>query len=337
VLGVISMSGNTKRGGNDNLIQKKLLSDLRDFTFTWSTLLALIVICFVFALRSPEFFSLYNLIDILIQVAPLGIIAAGLTVCVLGGEFDVSMSSVLTLAGVSAAMMMKNEHSASIAFLAALGVGVIVGSTNASMVVYLKVPSLIATLATVVVIDGLSLLYSGGYRVYRGMKPEFLFMGTGRLIGIPMPIVILVVWSLVVWIVLSKTIWGKRIYAVGVNPEAARLSGVNYAAHKFAGMLFCSIAAAIAAMVVVARVGAAEPFSRFAYVLDAFAAVFLGATVRLEGRPHMLGTAVGVLALGVLNNGLTMFGTSFFMQNILKGVLILLAVAGSVAIQLRRE
>jgi len=108
VLGVISMSGNTKRGGNDNFFQKKLLSGLRDFTFTWSTLLALIVICFVFALRSPEFLSLYNLIDILIQVAPLGIIAAGLTVCVLGGEFDVSMSSVLTLAGVSVAMMMKN-------------------------------------------------------------------------------------------------------------------------------------------------------------------------------------------------------------------------------------
>ena len=309
---------------------------LLDVCLNWSSVIFLVVVSLLFAIRTPAFFSLSNAVDLLIQAAPLGIIATGLTVCVAAGEFDVSMSSLLTLAGVCAAMMMKQGYSTIVAIGAALGAGLLAGMANGAMVVYLRVPSLIATLATAVVIDGLSLLYSGGYRIYQGMTSGYIFIGRGQLLGIPVPILIMALWAAVVWVLLARTTLGRRVYAVGMNPIAARLSGLNPGVYRILAMIACSVGAAIASNIVVARIGAAEPFAQFALVIDAFAAVAIGETVRLEGRPYMFGTCVGVLTLAVLSNGLTMLGVEFHLQNIFKGILILVAVVGNAVIGRRR-
>lgn len=301
-----------------------------------STILGLIGMVIIFAVRSPVFLSKANILDLLTQTAVLAIAAAGLTAVVASGEMDISMGSVLTLAGVIAVGSMGKGAGLIQAVGAALAVGLTAGVVNGTVSIYLRVSSFIATLAIAAIADGSSLLYSGGYRLYKGMLPGYRFLGTGRVVGIPVPVIVMFVFIGLLYLLLNQTVWGRRLYAVGGNVEAAWLSGVNPKLLKMLAFLICGLGAGLAGIVVTARSGVAEPFARFAYTIDCYAAIFLGTTVTPEGEPTMFGTAIGILILGVLNNGLNLFGVAFYLQNVLKGLLILAAVVGGSLLRMRR-
>lgn len=310
---------------------------LSNWLIRWGTVIALLIVTVLLAFVAPNFLTISNIKSLLAQTAVLGIVATGLTIVTIPGEIDVSMGSVVTLAGVFAVSMMTAEYGLVVALGVALAVGIIIGLINGFLAVYAHISSLIATLTVAAIIDGIALLYSGGYRLYKGMLDSYRFLGIGSILGIPVPVIILFVTLAAAYLLVHRTVYGRRLFAVGGNVSAARLAGINANRVTLLSFVLCSALAALAGVIVTARVGTAEPFVRFGYVLDAFAVVFLGTTTSAEGEPHIPGTLLGILILGVLNNGMTLLGVPFFAQNILKGALVLVTVLISSILRHRRS
>jgi ribose transport system permease protein len=281
--------------------------------------------------------TVLNIKNLLAQTAVLGIVAIGLTVVSIPGEMDVSMGSVVTLAGVFAVSMMTQERGLLVALSAAIAVGIIVGLLNGFITLYAHVSSLIATLTIAAILDGVSLLYTGGYRLYKGMLDSYRFIGVGDVLGIPFPVIILFAVVIAAYILAHRTVYGRRLFAVGGNVNAAELTGINPKPLILLTFVIGAVTSAFAGIIVTARVGTAEPFVQFGYVLDAFAVIFLGTTTSAEGEPHIPGTFLGILILGILNNGMTLLGVPFFAQNILKGVLVLITVLVSSLLRQQRK
>ena len=320
---------------NDDLGQRSF--KFKNLLMRFGTLIALILVTTILAVTTPSFMTAINIKNLLAQTAVLGIVAVGLTFASIPGEMDVSMGSVVTLAGVLAVSMMTKEYGLMIALSAAAGVGIIVGFINGFITIYGHVSSLIVTLTVAAIIDGVSLLYTGGYRLYKGILPSYRFIGIGELFGIPFPVIILFIVIAIAYVLAHRTAYGRRLFAIGGNIDAARLVGINPKLLTLISFILCSLAAAIAGVIVTARVGTAEPFVRFGYVLDAFAVVFIGTTTSSEGEPHILGTFLGIIILGVLSNGMTLLGVPFFAQNILKGALVLTTVMVSSLLRHQRK
>ncbi len=310
---------------------------ITDFIRRYAILVALTIIAVFLAISTPSFLTLDNLRNLFTQTAVLGIVSLGLTILMISGEMDVSMGSLATLCGALAVGAMTAERGLIVALVAAAIGGVIIGLINGAISVYGRVPSLISTLTIAAIIDGISLLYTGGYRLYKGILPTYRFLGTGKVFGIPTPVLILLFVIMLAYILMHRTAFGRRLYAVGGNQDAARLAGLDPKRLKLYAFVICSAAAALAGVVVTARSGTAEPFARFAYTLDAFAIVYLGTTLAEEGEPTILGTCAGILILSILNNGMVLVGVPFFAQSIFKGVLILLAVISGSVIRKRRS
>jgi ribose transport system permease protein len=310
---------------------------IKHFLMRYGTVVALAIVVAILAFTTPSFMTMLNIKNLLTQTAVLGIVAIGLTFVSIPGEMDVSMGSVVTLAGVFAVSMMTQERGLLVALGAALTVGIVVGLLNGFITLYGHVSSLIATLTIAAILDGVSLLYTGGYRLYRGMLDSYRFIGIGQVLGIPFPVIILFALVAVAYVVAHRTVYGRRLFAVGGNIDAAKLTGINPRPLILITFIIGGMTSALAGVIVTARVGTAEPFVRFGYVLDAFAVVFLGTTTSAEGEPHIPGTFLGILILGVLNNGMTLLGVPFFAQNILKGALVLITVLISSLLRQQRE
>jgi ribose transport system permease protein len=310
---------------------------LKNFLIRYGTVIALVILTGALALTVPSFLTVLNIKNLLTQTAVLGIVAIGLTFVSIPGEMDVSMGSVVTLAGVFAVSMMTQERGLLVALGAAIAVGIIVGLINGFITLYAHVSSLIATLTVAAILDGVSLLYTGGYRLYKGMLDSYRFIGVGDVLGIPFPVIILFAVVIAAYILAHRTVYGRRLFAVGGNANAAELTGINPKPLILLTFVIGAVTSAIAGIIVTARVGTAEPFVQFGYVLDAFAVVFLGTTTSAEGEPHIPGTFLGILILGILNNGMTLLGVPFFAQNILKGVLVLITVLVSSLLRQQRK
>lgn len=324
-------------GGMEKTMPKKMITFDKTLLIRYSTLLALIVVVILLSIAIPSFLSIKNIQNIFIQVAALGIISVGLTFVTIPGEMDVSLSSVVTLSGVVAVSLMGKGYGLPVALIAAAAVGVVVGLINGFITIYGHISSLIVTLTVGAILDGVALLYTGGYRLYKGILPSYRFIGTGAIFGIPMPIIIMFVVIIIGFILAHQTVYGRRLFSVGGNFRAARLVGINPKLITLMAFVICSFCAALAGVVVTARIGTAEPFVKFGYVMDAFAIVFIGTSTSAEGEPGILGTLLGIVILGVLSNGMNLIGVPFSAQNVLKGVIILATVLTSSILRSKRK
>jgi inositol transport system permease protein len=295
------------------------------------------VMILVASLLSPAFVSSTNLINIVRQMSIVGLIALGVTGVIVCAGIDLSSGSVVGLTAVIAASMSQTpDYSAAfypglhlpliVPVLAACAVGALVGLINGSLVAKARIPPFIATLGTFTAVRGAALLYTGG-RPISNLTDEYNFIGQGDVFGLPVPIIILVVMAVVTHVLYAHTKFGKYIYAIGGNEQAARVSGINASRYKMLIYVYASFLAALAGMVVSSRIGSGQPGLGVGYELDAIAAAVIGGTsLSAGGIGTVAGTIVGALIIGVLNNTLDLMNVSAYWQQIIKGCIIVGAV-----------
>ena len=292
-------------------------------------LLALVVLVILVTIMSPTFVSPANLLNLLRQVSINAVIAFGMTFVILTGGIDLSVGSILALSGAVTASMLASGFAAPLALLAGLVLGAIFGLLNGILIAYGKAAPFIATLATMTIFRGATYVFTNGNPI-TGAKMNssvlFPFMGRGYLLGIPFPIIIMLVAYGVLFVLLHKTSFGRKTYALGGNETAARIAGVRT---KMVTMLIYTISglmAAIAGIILTSRLSSAQPDAGTSYEMDAIAAVVLGGTSLAGGKGRIFGTLIGALIIGTLNNGMNLLGISSFYQQIVKGIVILIAV-----------
>ncbi|OAI92429.1 ABC transporter permease [Agrobacterium pusense] len=289
-------------------------------------LAGLIVVSILMGLASDNFFSLNNIMNVLRQVSVVGILAVGMTFVILTGGIDLSVGAVMALIGtLSAGLMVNTGLSPAIALPAGLFIGLGIGIFNGALVAWGKMPAIIVTLATMGMARGLGLIYSGGYPV-SGIPSWISWFGVGRVGIVPVPVIIMVVIYAVAWVLLQRTAFGRHVYALGGNELAARLSGVKTQRVKLAVYGISGVTAAFAALILTGRLMSGQPNAGVGFELDAIAAVVLGGTAIAGGRGLILGTLIGAVLLGILNNGLNLMGINPYLQDVIKGGIILLAI-----------
>ncbi len=295
-------------------------------TATVGVLFALYVaITAVFAVWSPFFFSYANLSNIVANMAFIGIMAAVQTPVIIAGGLDLSAPAVAGLSGVVLSIAMAAGIDIWAAAVIALGVGGLVGAANGVFVTRFGVNPFIATLGTMSIVEGGSLVLTGGLTKPL-INPAFNWLGSGRLLGFPVIALFMIAVFVAAWWMLSQMRVGRYVYAAGGNPEAARIAGVPVEKVRFWLYVASGIAGALAGLLLAARLGATAPTAASASLLTIVAAVILGGTSLLGGRGFILGTLIAVMILGTLNNALVLLGVSSFWQKVTHGCVLLLAV-----------
>lgn len=285
--------------------------------------LAICIEVVVFGLIAPGFLSIENLINISLQTAITGILAVGMTLVILTGGIDLSIGSVVALAGVAAAT--ASGAGAFLGLATAIAVGVVVGGLTGLLVAYFRVAPFVVTLAGLTIARGLAFLWTGG-RSVGGLPPDFNFWGQAQIGIVPLPVVLMVVIVAAGHFLLSRTVFGRQVYAVGGNPEASWLAGVAVREVLLAVYLINGLLVGLAGAVLAARLGAGLPNSGQLYELDVIAAVVVGGTSLSGGKGGVLGSLLGALFIGTLNNGLNLAGIDPYLQKIVLGLVILAAV-----------
>jgi inositol transport system permease protein len=316
---------------------RQVAIQLRGIFNKYGIFLVFIAMLIVASILSPAFLSKTNLINVVRQMSVVGLIALGVTGVIVSAGIDLSSGSVVGLSAVVAASLSQlPDYPAAFykglqvplfgAILAACGVGALVGLINGSLVAKTRIPPFIATLGTLTAIRGLALLYTGG-RPISDLTDGYNFIGQGDLFGIPVPILLLVLMALVTHVLYSQTKFGKYVYAIGGNEQAARVSGINVGKYKMLMYVYAGFLAGLAGLVVSARIGSGQPGLGQGYELDAIAAAVIGgASLSAGGIGTVAGTVVGALIIGVLNNILDLTNVSAYWQQIIKGCIIVGAV-----------
>ncbi|WP_413736560.1 ribose ABC transporter permease [Sodalis sp. RH21] len=293
------------------------------------SLIALLVLIAVVSSMSSNFFSLNNLFNILQQTSVNAIMAVGMTLVILTSGIDLSVGSLLALTGAVAASVVGLEMNVMVAVAASLGLGAAIGAVTGMIVAKGRVQAFIATLVMMLLLRGITMVYTNGSPVNTGFSDvadAFGWFGIGRPLGVPTPVWIMAVVFLAAWYMLHHTRLGRYIYALGGNEAATRLSGISVDRVKIIVYSLCGLLAALAGVIEVARLSSAQPTAGTGYELDAIAAVVLGGTSLAGGKGRIMGTLIGALILGFLNNGLNLLSVSSYYQMIVKAVVILLAV-----------
>jgi ribose transport system permease protein len=293
-----------------------------------SLIIALVILCAIIGSKNSNFFLVANLRTIGTTVAIVGILAIVQTVVMLIGGLDISVGSTAGLTSVISAMVFMNTHSAGWGILAALGAGVAVGLLNGVVIVYGRVNAVIATLATYAGLRGLANLISNGRaQGYTGTNDTFVFLARGSVFGIPVLIWVLIAIAVLVHLMLAYTDIGRNIYAMGGNPIASRLAGINVNRYVVGCYVLAALVAAIAGILLTARTGSGQPTSGSQGLeLQSITAAALGGVALQGGRGGIPGTILAVILLGVLQNGLTILNVNSFWQDIAQGTLLILAV-----------
>ncbi|MEP4198281.1 MAG: ABC transporter permease [Aliishimia sp.] len=289
------------------------------------TLLGLILIVVVFASLSPVFLTAPNLINILQQSSINALIALGMTLVIISGGIDLSVGPTAALSAVIGASLMVAGVPVPLAIMASLGVGMLCGLFNGVLVAYGGLQPFIVTLGGLSLYRALSLIYTGGNPVF-GIPSEFRALTNGTLMGIPNPVIAVAIIAVILWVVLNKTPLGEYILAVGGNEEAARIAGVPVALTKVATFVISGTLAAVAALILVGRLGAAEPTIGNLWELDAIAAAAIGGASLMGGKGSIVGTIIGAIILGALRNGLTLMNVQAFYQLLATGIIIIVAM-----------
>lgn len=289
------------------------------------TLLGLAAIATVFALLSPSFLTTGNLLNILQQSSINACVALGMTLVIIAGGIDLSVGPVAAIAAVAAAVLMVAGAPIAVAILVALACGALASTLNGLLVAHGGLQPFIVTLGTLSLYRAVALIYTGGSPVF-GIPPSFRALFNTSLLGIPNPVLIVAVLALLVWVVLNKTPLGEYFLAVGGNEEASRIAGVPVAATKIASYAISGSLAAMAGLILVGRLGAADPTLGNLWELDAIAAAAIGGASLMGGKGSIVGTLLGAIILGSLRNGLTLLNVQAFYQLLATGLIILVAM-----------
>jgi len=303
------------------------------FTKAWfieqKSLIALIALIAVVSVLNEYFFTLDNLLNILRQTSVIAILAAGMTLVILTAGIDLSVGSILALCGAFAASMISLEISVFIAIPLSLLGGAILGSMTGVIISKGKVQAFIATLVMMTLLRGVTMVYTDGRPISTGftdVADHFAWFGTGYLFGIPVPVWLMILVFAGIWYLLNHTRFGRYVYALGGNESATKLSGINVDRIKIGVYSICGLLSALAGIIITSRLSSAQPTAGMGYELDAIAAVVVGGTSLAGGRGYIMGTLIGALIIGVLNNALNLLDVSSYFQMIVKAAVILLAV-----------
>jgi len=299
----------------------------RSFFIKYGTLLSVLILLIIFSLFVPNFSNPQNLINILRQMALLTIISEGFTMCLIVGELDLSFANVASLSSVVVATMLVNKANPLYAILLTLLIGFIFGLANGLLITKVGISSMIVTLASGIIAQGLAFMYTKGVSVYGSMPKGFLALGRGSVGPIPSLVIIMALVVVFSHILINRTRVGRYMEATGQNPTAAYLAGISVNLYKILGMIFSSLGAAFVGILLTSRLGSATPTGGAGFLMDGFATSLLGMTVLGLGRASPFGTFIGALLIGLLNNGMTLLGAPYYIQDITKGSIIILAVA----------
>ena len=302
---------------------------MKDRIIEQKSLIALLVMIVIVSFLSPNFFTAANLLNILRQTAVNAIMAVGMTLVILTAGIDLSVGSILALSGAVGASLIAMELPVALCVAAALATGTAVGAVSGIIIAKGRVQAFIATLVAMTLVRGLTLVYTDGRPISTGFTDTadaFAIIGTGYLLGIPVPVWIMAATFGLAWYLLNHTRLGRYIYALGGNEEATRLSGINTDRVKITVYAICGFLAALAGLIITSRLSSAQPTAGAGYELDAIAAVVLGGTSLMGGKGTIMGTLIGALIIGFLNNALNLLDVSSYYQMIAKAVVILLAV-----------
>lgn len=287
----------------------------------------LLILCIILSIVSPVFLTTDNLISVLRQVSNNVFLALGMTLIMILGGIDLSVGAIVAASGtLTVGFIVNNGMPIPAAILLGILIGVVLGFFNGVIIAHFKLPAFIVTLATMNIAQGIAYIYSGG-RSARITNDAYTMIGTGKLFGfLPLPVVYMVILTIIFIIILNKTRFGTNIFAIGGNREAARLSGVPSKKVEIAVYTIAGLLAALAGIVLSARMYSGQPSVGSGYEMDAIAACVLGGVSMAGGRGRISGTIFGVLIIGIVSNGLNLMGVSSFWQLLVKGLIILIAV-----------
>ena len=302
-------------------------SKLKDFARSYGTILALIVIILIFTVLRPSTFATFaNFINISRQMSLLAICALGATLIMCVDEFDLSIGTIASFGGVVAAKLATGGMPFIGCLVIAVVLSALLGFMNGFIVTTFNVMSFIITLAASTMIYGFTYWISGGTTVFKGIPADFTVVGTGKLFDIPYLTIIMIILAVVFYLLLKKTAFGRKLYAIGGNATAAGVSGINVNWSKTIAFMIAGAMAGLSGILMASRLGSAHPTGADSLCLNAFAAIFIGKTLFKEGVPNIVGTIVGVAVFSVLSNGLTILAVPSYIQNIITGLVIMAAV-----------
>ncbi len=309
--------------------------------YRYGAVLTILAVIVFFSIVNDHFLTYGNLSDILKSISIVTFLALGVTFSLVVDGFDVSVGSTASLATIAAASaLVLHRQELLVALLVPLLCGVAVGLLNAFLAVKLRLPDLLATLAVMYVVNGIQLTYSKGYSIYEGMPaavgqqtgkfiPSFKMIGQGEWLGIPMPVLLMLLFVALSHLFLEYTTLGRRMYMVGGNPEAANLFGIPVARYRVCAYVASGLFASIGGIVLASRIGTGQVLAGAPLLMDSVAAAYIGYALFGEKRPSVLGTLLGSILIGVLLNGLTMMNVPYFAQDIIKGGILIFALTFS--------
>ena len=301
--------------------KKKLINQIN----IYRSVLILLVICVFATILSPSFLSVTNLFNVFKQITVAGIVGCGMTFVILTGGIDLSVGSILGLSGVLASGVMVSTGNTAVAVAVSLTVGIACGAVNGFFVSVCGIPPFISTLGMMTLLRGVILVYTKGSPI--PIKSDaYKFFGKGSIAGIPVPVIILIIVFLLAHYILTQTSYGRSVYAVGGNREAARLSGIRVKTSEFLVYTLNGLMCGMAGLILTARLGSAQSTSGTGIEMDAIAAVILGGTSLSGGVGFVLPTVVGAMIMGIIDNILTLMNVNPHATNIVKGAVILIAV-----------
>ena len=300
-------------------------TNLKSAVLKYKSLIGLLILCIVISFITPRFLSIGNIKNVLTQVSVNAVIAIGMSFVILTGGIDLSVGSILAVSAAAAASIIKSTGNIYLAIIVALAIGCVIGLINGVLISKGRIQAFIVTLATMTIFRGITYVYTNGTPI-SGLGQNFSGIGNKMILGLPIPVVIMVIVFGIAFYVLSQTRYGRYLYALGGNEDSARLSGINTDKIKTLVYVICGATAALSGIIVTSRIGSASPNAGVGFELDAIAAVVVGGTSLSGGEGSVVGTIIGALIIGVLNNGLNLVNVSPFYQAIVKGLVILLAV-----------
>ena len=301
-------------------------SKVGDVLRRFSVFIILLIICLIFALGSGEFLTASNLLNVALQTSIIAIVAIGMTFTILTAGIDLSVGSLMALGGALAAGLAVRQGLGTYGGIGvSLLVGLALGAINGLLIIKGGMPPFVATLAMMAVARGLTLVYTQG-RPIAGIEKDFVFWGTGCLLGIPMPVILLAIIATIAHVVLRYTRFGLYVYATGGNEETTHLAGVSPDRIKLAVYAISGLTATLGGVLLTARLWSAQPNAAVGWELDAIAAPVLGGISLFGGVGSIGGTLVGAFIIGVLSNGLNLLGIPSYYQQVIKGVVFILAV-----------
>ncbi|MCI8863014.1 MAG: ABC transporter permease [Lachnospiraceae bacterium] len=304
---------------------KRILKQFRGQTI--SIYIALIAVVILFSALSPTFFTASNIIIVLRQVSSLGIMALGMMYVMLLGNVDLSVGCEVSLLGIvmSYCMVEWGLNIPATIFIC-IALGLVLGLLNGFVVTYCKIPSIIATLGTSWIFQGISYTICNAQPIY-GFPEGFSVLGQGSVGPIPIPIILFAFCALFTSFVLNKTVYGRTLYAVGSNEESARLSGVNTKFIQITSYVICSCFTILASVILLSRVNSGQPSTGIGQEMNVLTSIVLGGICFTGGDGQVSGSIAGVLVIGVLQNGLVMLGAGEYVQLMVKGLILLFALS----------